>query len=88
MQVVNERPTLNRKFKKYYNISEDSTNAVYIANDIVFYMEGQDFTYGEGTEEDEHSQKEALFPHRARALCAQKRKNADNVRISFIPHIP
>ncbi len=40
---------------------EDSTNsqAVYTANDIVFYLEGQDFTYGEGTEADEHSQAEA-----------------------------
>ena len=32
---------------------------VYAANDIVFYLEGQDFTYGEGTEDDEHSQEEA-----------------------------
>ncbi|MBQ8599676.1 MAG: carbohydrate-binding domain-containing protein [Oscillospiraceae bacterium] len=40
-------------------ISEDETAAVYTANDIVFYLEGQDFTYGEGTETDEHSQEEA-----------------------------
>ena len=40
-------------------ITNDSTQAVYSANDIVFYLEGQDFTYGEGTKEDEHSQKEA-----------------------------
>lgn len=40
-------------------ISNDSSQAVYSANDIVFYLEGQDFTYGEGTKEDEHSQKEA-----------------------------
>lgn len=40
-------------------ISTDSTSAVYAANDIVFYLEGQDFTYGEGTREDEHSQEEA-----------------------------
>ncbi len=40
-------------------ISNDAKNAVYAANDIVFYLEGQDFTYGEGTEADAHSQKEA-----------------------------
>lgn len=40
-------------------ISTEETEAVYIANDIVFYLEGQDFTYGEGTEADEHSQEEA-----------------------------
>lgn len=41
------------------NISTSESAAVYAANDIVFYLEGQDFTYGEGTEEDEHSQEEA-----------------------------
>ena len=40
-------------------VSEDTESAVYTANDIVFYLEGQGFTYGEGTEEDEHSQEEA-----------------------------
>lgn len=40
-------------------ISTDETSAVYTANDIVFYLEGQDFTYGEGTDADEHSQEEA-----------------------------
>ncbi len=40
-------------------ISTDENSAVYAANDIVFYLEGQDFTYGEGTEEDAHSQEEA-----------------------------
>ena len=40
-------------------VSNDSQQAVYIANDIVFYLEGQDFTYGEGSAEDEHSQAEA-----------------------------
>ncbi len=40
-------------------VSTSDTDAVYAANDIVFYLEGQDFTYGEGTEEDEHSQSEA-----------------------------
>ena len=40
-------------------ISTDATAAIYAANDIVFYLESQDFTYGEGTKEDEHSQEEA-----------------------------
>lgn len=40
-------------------ISTDSNNSVYVANDIVFYLENQGFTYGEGTEADEHSQEEA-----------------------------
>ncbi len=40
-------------------ITNDSTQAVYSANDIVFYLAGQDFTYGEGTKEDEHEQSEA-----------------------------
>lgn len=40
-------------------ISASAENAVYSANDIVFYLAGQGFTYGEGTEADEHSQEEA-----------------------------
>ncbi len=40
-------------------ITSDDTQAVYSANDIVFYLEGQDFTYGEGTKKDAHSQAEA-----------------------------
>ncbi len=40
-------------------ITSDSTQAVYSANDIVFYRAGLDFTYGEGTKEDEHEQSEA-----------------------------
>ena len=39
--------------------SSNSDDAVYVANDIVFYLEGQDFTYGEGEKQDEHSQAEA-----------------------------
>ena len=35
-------------------IASDESAAVYAANDIVFYLEGQDFTYGEGTADDEH----------------------------------
>jgi len=33
----------------------DPTATVYTANDIVYYEEGRDFTYGEGTEADAHS---------------------------------
>lgn len=40
-------------------VSNSSDAAVYTANDVVFYLEGQGFTYGEGTETDEHSQEEA-----------------------------
>lgn len=40
-------------------ISTDVGSAVYLANDIVYYEEGKDFTYGEGTEEDAHSLEEA-----------------------------
>ena len=40
-------------------ISKEENSAVYAANDIVFYPEGKDFTFGEGTADDEHSQEEA-----------------------------
>ena len=40
-------------------ITNDNAQAVYSANDIVFFLAGQDFTYGEGTKEDEHEQSEA-----------------------------
>lgn len=40
-------------------ITNDNTQEVYSANDIVFYLEGQDIKYGEGSDVDEHSQKEA-----------------------------
>ena len=40
-------------------VTEDRSQAVYVANDIIFYLEGQGFTYGEGTEADEHPQEEA-----------------------------
>ena len=40
-------------------ISNESDSEVYQANDIIFYLEGQDFTYGEGKEKDGHSQEEA-----------------------------
>ena len=34
-------------------------SAVYTANDIIYYEEGHDFTYGEGEENDSHSAAEA-----------------------------
>ena len=37
----------------------DTSKAVYIANDIIYYEENKDFTYGEGSEKDAHSQDEA-----------------------------
>ena len=40
-------------------ISADDTTAVYVANDIVYYESGKDFTYGEGEEKDAHTQEEA-----------------------------
>ena len=40
-------------------ISSDSAQAVYAAHDIVYYEEGRDFTYGEGSESDAHSAEEA-----------------------------
>ena len=40
-------------------ITNDSTQAVYAARDIVFYLAGQDFTYGEGETKDEHTQEQA-----------------------------
>ncbi len=40
-------------------ISTSSGGAVYAANDIVFYLEEQGFTYGEGEAWQEHSQAEA-----------------------------
>ena len=40
-------------------ISESDESDIYIAKDIVFYLEGQGITYGEGTLDDEHSKEEA-----------------------------
>lgn len=40
-------------------ISNNDNDAVYLANDIVYYEEGKDASYGEGTEADGHSQAEA-----------------------------
>ncbi len=40
-------------------ITNDETQTVYSAKDIVFYLADQGFTYGEGEKADEHSQSEA-----------------------------
>ena len=40
-------------------VTHDETAAVYTANDIVFYLAGQGFTYGAGGEADAHAQTEA-----------------------------
>lgn len=38
----------------------DSTKAVYKANDIIYYEENKDLTYGEGSANDAHSKEDAL----------------------------
>lgn len=40
-------------------ISDDKTETVYTANDIIYYPEGKDFTFGEGEKQDEHSEIDA-----------------------------
>ena len=40
-------------------VSTDGSAAVHTAHDIVCYESGRDFTYGEGTEADEHTAEEA-----------------------------
>lgn len=40
-------------------ISTNETENVYVGADIIYYEEGQDETYGEGTSEDVHSKEEA-----------------------------
>lgn len=39
--------------------TSDKTDAVYVANDIIYYEDGHDFTYGEGSESEAHSKTEA-----------------------------
>lgn len=39
--------------------STDSASNVYVSNDIVYYMDGQDFKYGEGDDNDAHSAEES-----------------------------
>lgn len=40
-------------------VTTNTEEDVYVANDIVYYEEGKDFTYGEGSEADAHSVEEA-----------------------------
>ncbi|MBP3696393.1 MAG: carbohydrate-binding domain-containing protein [Clostridia bacterium] len=40
-------------------VTADSSQTVYVANDIVYYESGHDFKYGEGTEADAHTTEEA-----------------------------
>ena len=40
-------------------VSTDSAQAVYVANDIVYYESGHDFKYGEGIDADAHTAEEA-----------------------------
>ena len=40
-------------------VTTDNTNSVYIANDIIYYEAGKDFTYGEGGEKDAHTKEDA-----------------------------
>ena len=39
--------------------STSESSGVYVANDIIYYEAGKDFTYGEGTEDDAHTAQEA-----------------------------
>lgn len=41
-------------------VGRDAQLPVYVANDIIYYEEGKDFTYGEGSEKDAHSAAEAV----------------------------
>lgn len=40
-------------------VTSNENETVYTANDIVYYEDGRDFTYGEGKEDDAHSKEEA-----------------------------
>ena len=71
VQIEEEKPKFEIEGASYVELSdelitvdgeevtEDDEAAVYVAKDIVYYEEGKDFTYGEGTKEDEHSKEEA-----------------------------
>ena len=41
-------------------VGSNTSDAVYVANDIIHYEAGKDFSYGEGTEDDAHETEEAL----------------------------
>lgn len=40
-------------------VTDNTSDSVYTQHDIIYYEEGHDFTYGAGSESDEHSQEEA-----------------------------
>lgn len=40
-------------------VQTGAENAVYVGNDIIYYENGKDFTYGEGTTQDAHSSESA-----------------------------
>lgn len=52
--LANDSTTVNGKI-----ISANTNDAVYMANDIIYYESGHDSTYGEGTEADAHEPGEA-----------------------------
>ena len=41
-------------------VGSNISDAVYVANDIIYYEAGKDFYYGEGTEADAHESEESL----------------------------
>ncbi len=49
----------NSVFINDKEVSEDNTLPIYTANDIVYYEDNQDFTYGKGYGDDLHSKEEA-----------------------------
>lgn len=54
ISLSDEKITVNGE-----DASESKDSSVYVANDIVYYEEGHDFTFGEGEERDAHSDNEA-----------------------------
>ncbi len=54
IQLSDEKITIDGE-----TATTENTSPVYIANDIVYYEDGKDFTYGEGTEKDAHTKEEA-----------------------------
>lgn len=54
LKLSDEEITLDEKA-----VTTSEQDAVYVANDIIYYEEGKDFTYGAGSEADAHSEKEA-----------------------------
>ena len=62
VRLVNSKEYLSSFKDIVYGMDEpvaDPSAAVYAANDIVYYEDGHDFAYGEGTETDAHTAEEA-----------------------------